>query len=243
MDRIYQGNDLEETEQSVEKMLPLWVITVPLIGLIGLIVFGLILPPLVSQSPPLALEMVFLMAAFFAVLVLRLAGVAWQQLQSSIVERMRAAMPAFFILLFIVGCALPRFSMKPGGAGNDKEIDENEIYLNEIVGIDNATICNEMFPEPFATCCWVTDDQVFVDMFYNYGKMHYHLIFDIRERQLIGDFSSYKMTCNLKNFPYKSFYSDTRNEIYSFYRQGQAFLVNTSDSTKFSVQTIIEKAL
>jgi Na+:H+ antiporter, NhaC family len=101
MDRIYQGNDLEETEQSVEKMLPLWVITVPLIGLIGLIVFGLILPPLVSQSPPLALEMVFLMAAFFAVLVLRLAGVAWQQLQSSIVERMRAAMPAFFILLFI----------------------------------------------------------------------------------------------------------------------------------------------
>lgn len=92
---------MEETEQSVEKMLPLWVVTVPLIGLIGLIVFGLILPPLVSQSPPLALEMVFLLAAFFAVLVLRLAGVAWQQLQSSIVERMRAAMPAFFILLFI----------------------------------------------------------------------------------------------------------------------------------------------
>ena len=101
MDRANQGNDLEETEQSLEHRLPLWIVTVPLIGLIGLIVFGLILPPLVSQSPPLALEMVFLLAAFFAVLVLRLAGVPWQQLQSSIVERMRAAMHAFFILLFI----------------------------------------------------------------------------------------------------------------------------------------------
>jgi len=28
----------------------------------------------------------------------------------------------FFILLFVFGCALPRFSMKPGGKGNDKEI-------------------------------------------------------------------------------------------------------------------------
>ena len=99
MDRAHKGNDLEDTEQSLPEILPLWIISLPLIGLIGLIVFGLILPPLISQTPPLALEMVFLLAAFFAVLVLRLAGVSWEQLQVSIVERMRAAMPAFFILL------------------------------------------------------------------------------------------------------------------------------------------------
>jgi hypothetical protein len=36
----------------------------------------------------------------------------------------------FFILLFIVGCALPRFSMKPGGAGNDKEIPGKTIQVD-----------------------------------------------------------------------------------------------------------------
>ena len=36
----------------------------------------------------------------------------------------------FFILLFIVGCALPRLSMKPGGAGNDKEIPGKTIQVD-----------------------------------------------------------------------------------------------------------------
>ena len=36
----------------------------------------------------------------------------------------------FFILLFNVGCALPRFSMKPGGAGNDKEIPGKTIQVD-----------------------------------------------------------------------------------------------------------------
>ena len=36
----------------------------------------------------------------------------------------------FFILVFIVGCALPRLSMKPGGAGNDKEIPGKTIQVD-----------------------------------------------------------------------------------------------------------------
>ncbi|MEC8819409.1 MAG: Na+/H+ antiporter NhaC family protein [Pseudomonadota bacterium] len=96
-----QRNDLEDTAELPQKTLPLWVVALPLIGLIGLIVFGLILPPLISNTPPLALELVFLLAAFFAVLVLRMGGGPWSRLQNSIVERMQAAMPAFFILLFI----------------------------------------------------------------------------------------------------------------------------------------------
>ena len=72
-------------------------------------------------------------------------------------------------------------------------------------------MCNEMFPEPFVTCCWVTDDQVYVDLHYNYTRTHYHLIIDIRNRTLIGDVVSEQLECNLKNFPYKSFYSETRN--------------------------------
>jgi hypothetical protein len=36
----------------------------------------------------------------------------------------------FFILVFAVGCAFPRFSMKPGGAGNDKEIPGKTIQVD-----------------------------------------------------------------------------------------------------------------
>ena len=32
--------------------------------------------------------------------------------------------------LFLVGCALPRFSMKPGGKGNDKEIPGKTIQVD-----------------------------------------------------------------------------------------------------------------
>jgi hypothetical protein len=38
------------------------------------------------------------------------------------------------------------------------------------------------------------------------------------------------MECNSKNFPYKSFYNDEDNVIYSFYRQGQAFTVAADDA-------------
>ena len=63
--------------------------------------------------------------------------------------------------------------------------------------------------------------------------MHYHLIIYIRSRAVIGDIMSEKIECNLKNFPYKCFYSDVRNEIYSFYRQGQAFMVNPEDPSDY----------
>lgn len=36
-----------------------------------------------------------------------------------------------------------------------EDIIENEININAIIGIDNSTMCNEMFPEPFGTCCFV----------------------------------------------------------------------------------------
>lgn len=48
--------------------------------------------------------------------------------------------------------------------------------------------------------------------------------------QIEGQVFIKKMECNSKNFPYKSFYNDEDNVIYSFYRQGQAFTVNADDA-------------
>lgn len=100
----------------------------------------------------------------------------------------------------------------------EQEIIDNEININAIIGLDNNTMCNEMFPDPFGQCCWISEDKIFVDVFHNYSRTHYHLVINIRERKLVGEIQSHVIDCNLKNFPYKCFYSDTRDEIYSFYR-------------------------
>ena len=77
---------------------------------------------------------------------------------------------------------------------------------------------NECFPEPYASCCFVSDDRVFVDVFYNYKLTHYHFVWDLRKRRILGKRGKVRVDCTAANFPYNCFYSETRNMIYSFYR-------------------------
>lgn len=48
-----------------------------------------------------------------------------------------------------------------------------------------------------------------------------------KEEGVEGDLPiTHKLDCSIKNFPYKSFYNPDKNQIYSFYRQGEAFIIN-----------------
>ena len=57
---------------------------------------------------------------------------------------------------------------------------------------------------------------------------HYHFIWDTITRSVIGindptlgeQAVSHKMSGSTQNFPFKSFYSEEKDEIYTFYRQG-----------------------
>jgi hypothetical protein len=57
---------------------------------------------------------------------------------------------------------------------------------------------------------------------------HYHFIYDLVTKSLQGmndptlgeQAVSHKMVGSTQNFPYKSFYSEEKDEIYTFYRQG-----------------------
>ena len=71
------------------------------IRLLVMILGGLVVPPLLLDQSQISLELVFVTSAVFAIVVLRLAGVSWERMQQSVMARMDAAMPAFFILLFI----------------------------------------------------------------------------------------------------------------------------------------------
>lgn len=51
------------------------------------------------------------------------------------------------------------------------------------------------------------------------------------------------MNCTKKNFPYKSFYNIERHEIYSFYRQGQAMIIDADDCSKYSFDRMTEMDL
>ena len=100
-----------------------------------------------------------------------------------------------------------------------EEILENEVDINKVLGINDYTMANECFPEPYVTCCFVNDDHVFIDVFYNYKLTHYHFIWDLRLRRMVGKRGKMHLVdSNKANFPYACFYSEERDEIYSFYR-------------------------
>jgi len=99
------------------------------------------------------------------------------------------------------------------------------------------------FPEPFATCTYISHDRIFVDVFYNYALTHYHFIYNLKDRSVEGEVQTIVLDCTRKNFPYKCFYNDERDEIYSFYRQGQAFIIDANDSSKFSLDRMTDRDL
>ena len=124
----------------------------------------------------------------------------------------------------------------------EAEIAQSEIDINKICGINNYTMCNQSFPDPFITCTFLDAKKIFVNLFHNYSFTHYHFLYDL-EKKSASKVSSRVLTCTKKNFPYKCFYNDEKNEIYSFYRQGQAFIIAANDTEKYSFDRMTEMDL
>lgn len=76
--------------------------SMPVLFLVVLIIWGLVLRPHLSGRPPFPLEIVFILAASFAIFQQLWLGYAWDGIQASIVAKLGKATPGFFIL-FSVG--------------------------------------------------------------------------------------------------------------------------------------------
>lgn len=106
------------------------------------------------------------------------------------------------------------------------DMETREFSANERFGIDDWSIAITDFPDPFITCTFLSDTNLFVNFFYTYSQMHCHFIWDFFTDETIGqtEFEDLpvikQMQCNIKNFPVKCFYNEFKKEIYSFYRQG-----------------------
>lgn len=48
------------------------------------------------------------------------------------------------------------------------------------------------------------------------------------------------MDCNNKNFPVKCFYNELKDEIYSFYRQGQSFKIKSNNIDEYQFKQTID---
>mmetsp|Transcript_2923 Transcript_2923/g.4511 ORF Transcript_2923/g.4511 Transcript_2923/m.4511 type:complete len:194 (-) Transcript_2923:3193-3774(-) len=104
-------------------------------------------------------------------------------------------------------------------------------------------MCIQTFPDPFITCTFISEDLVFVNLFHNASLTHYHFIYDTANKVLKGSFVKTKLDCTRKNFTYKCFYNDERNEIYVFYRQGQSFIINADNPSDFVLDKMTDMDL
>lgn len=82
--------------------LTFWQAALPVAALLLLILYGLVMRPLFLQLPAFPLEILFILAATFAIAELMWLGYSWKELQQSIIARLSQALPAFLIL-FSVG--------------------------------------------------------------------------------------------------------------------------------------------
>lgn len=94
-----------------------------------------------------------------------------------------------------------------------------EFDVNTALGIDDHTMVNSGFDDPFINIEFVTDDRLFVNLFHNETITHYHFLYDIQNKRILDEVStSIKFENSSKqNFPQKCFYNDDRSEFYAFY--------------------------
>ena len=108
------------------------------------------------------------------------------------------------------------------------EIKGDELYINEVLKINDQTMPVENLDEPYISATFLNSNLVFVALFHNQLMMHYHFMYNTKEKKMFK-IRSLKMEHSPLNFPAKVFYSDEKNQVYVFYRQGQAFSINVKN--------------
>ena len=122
------------------------------------------------------------------------------------------------------------FKLRTFGSENrtEEEALASELDINKELGLDNHTMPINNFPDPFISCCFVRDDMIFVNLFHNEQRVHYHFMYHTCDKRLT-QYTKIQLDSNNKNFPVKCFYNQEYNEVYSFYRQGMSFRVPVFD--------------
>lgn len=74
---------------------------------------------------------------------------------------------------------------------DEQDALKNELDINDLLGLNNHTMCIQTFPDPFITCCFVGQNQLFINLFYNPTLTHHHFLYDLEKDKIIGDVVKY----------------------------------------------------
>lgn len=127
---------------------------------------------------------------------------------------------------------------------NQDAVLEEEFLVNKAIGIDDFTIPNHRFPDPFIVADFISDEKLFVVLFHNDSLTHYHFVYNFKERKIEGKVYSHALSNTSKeNFPQKCFYNDHKKEVNAFYRQGQAFTIPLNNPENYFEDDISDREM
>ena len=124
-----------------------------------------------------------------------------------------------------------------------EEIEASEVNFNQLLNLDDWTMCLAGSPDPFIICCFVTDEIIFVNLYHSFTHTHYHFFFNIDTKEIVGEIAEYNIENYSSNFPFKCMYNDDDKEIYSFYKQGESFTIKETDAKLFTMDRITDRVL
>ena len=104
-------------------------------------------------------------------------------------------------------------------------------------------MCISSTPDPFITCTFITDEVVFINLFHTYSKMHYHFFFNIEKREIEGEVAKVQIENYSSNYPLKCIYNEEKQEVYSFYRLGEAFIIPIGDAMGYQMDVMTSDVL
>ena len=67
-----------------------------------------------------------------------------------------------------------------------EEIQENQLDINKLLDLNTDQMCIDTLPEPFANCCFISDSRMYVSLFHTATCIHYHFIYDLKARIVVG---------------------------------------------------------
>lgn len=111
---------------------------------------------------------------------------------------------------------------------DDWNMGPTAVCVNDILKLNDHTMCNESFPDPYMNVIFADDDNddlLYVCLFHNATLTHYHFFWSVKDKNVVGKIESKHLGGSSKNFPQKSFYNPEQKEVYTFYRQSQSFII------------------
>ena len=114
--------------------------------------------------------------------------------------------------------------------------DNGKFYIslvdNKGEELDNFNISQKLFLddgskpitgfwEPLTTCCFIQNDDIFVQVYHREQRKQYHFTYSYKEKKMLSEPAIHEIpNCTALNFPIKSFYSSITGNCHTFYRQG-----------------------